>query len=163
MSLWREAVRGLRALLNRPAADREIGDEVEHYFDEAAAELERNGLSPEEARRAAQLQFGNITAVREEVRDYGWENAVDSAVADVRHGLRQLVRRPAFSIVAVLTLGLGIGASATIFSVANPILFAALPYPDADKLMMVWDGQDGGRSAVTFGTFREAVTRSRTF
>src|SRR6185436_4440221 len=72
-------------------------------------------------------------------------------------------RRPVFSIVAVLTLGLGIGASATIFSVANPILFAALPYPDADRLMMVWDGQNGGRSDVTFGTYREVVTRSRTF
>ena len=163
MSLWRQAVRGLLALLNRPASDREIGDEVEHYFDEAAAELERDGLSPGEARRAARLEFGNITAVREEVRAYGWENAVDTAVADVRHGLRQLLRRPAFSIVAVLTLGLGIGASTTIFSVANPILFAALPYPDADRLMMVWDGQDGGRSDVTFGTFREVATRTRTF
>ncbi len=163
MSLWRQTVRGLRALLNRPAADREIREEVEHYFDEAAAELEKNGLSPEAARRAARLEFGNVTAVREEVRAYGWENALDTAVADVRHGLRQLLRRPSFSIVAVLTLGLGIGASATIFSVANPILFAALPYPDAGRLMMVWDGQDGRRSAVTFGTFREAVTRSRTF
>ena len=163
MSLWRQAIRGLRALLNRPAADREIGDEVEHYFEEAVAELETKGLSPDEARRTARLEFGNITAVREEVRAYGWENAIDTAAADVRHGLRQLLRRPAFSIIAVLTLGLGIGASATIFSVANPILFAALPYPDANTLMMVWDGQDGGRSDVTFGTFREVATRSRTF
>ena len=163
MSLWRQAIRGLRALLNRPAADREIGDEVEHYFDEAVAELERRGLSPEEARRAARLDFGSITAVREEVRAYGWENVIDTAAADARHGLRQLLRRPAFSIVAVLTLGLGVGASTTIFSVANPILFAALPYPDANRLMMVWDGQDGRRSDVTFGTFREVATRSRTF
>jgi putative ABC transport system permease protein len=163
VSPWRQIVRGLRALLNRPAADREIGDEVEHYFDEAAAELEKNGLSPEAARRAARLEFGTVTAVREEVRAYGWENAIDTAIADIRHGFRQLLRRPAFSIVAVLTLGLGIGASATIFSVANPILFAALPYPDANRLMMVWDGQSGGRSDVTFGTYREVVTRSRTF
>jgi putative ABC transport system permease protein len=163
VSLWRQAIRGLRALLNRPAADREIGDEVEHYFDEAVAEFQTRGLSLDEARRAARLEFGNITAVREEVRVYGWENAIDTAAADIRHGLRQLLRRPAFSIVAVLTLGLGIGASATIFSVANPILFAALPYPDANTLMMVWDGQDGGRSDVTFGTFREVATRSRTF
>ena len=163
MWLWRQSVRGLHALLNRPAADRDIRDEVEHYFDEAAAELERTGLSPEEARRAARLELGNVTAVREQVRAYGWENALDTAVADVRHGLRQLLRRPSFSIVAVLTLGLGIGASATIFSVANPILFAALPYPDANRLMMVWDGQNGGRSDVTFGTYREVMARTRTF
>lgn len=163
MSLWRQTVRGLRALLNRSSADRDIGDEVEHYFDEAAAALERTGLSPDEARRAARLELGNVVAVREQVRAYGWENAVETTTADLRHGLRQLVRRPAFTIIAVLTLGLGIGASATIFSVVNPILFEALPYPDAHRLMMIWDGQNGGRSDVTFGTYREVVTRSRTF
>jgi putative ABC transport system permease protein len=162
MSLWRHTVRGLRALVNRSAADRDLGDEVEHYFDEATAALEKTGLSPEEARRAARIELGNVAAVREQVRTYGWENVVDTAVADVRHGLRQLLRRPAFSIVAVLTLGLGIGASATIFSVVNPILFEALPYPDPHQVMMVWDAQ-GGRSDVTFGTYREVVTRSRTF
>jgi putative ABC transport system permease protein len=163
MSLWRHVVRGLRALLNRSAADRDIGDEVEHYFDEAVAAMETTGLSPEEARRVARLELGNVAAVREQVRAYGWENVVETTAADVRHGLRQLLRRPAYSIVAVLTLGLGIGASATIFSVVNPILFEALPYPDADKLMMVWDVQDGSRSDVTFGTYREVVARSRTF
>lgn len=163
MSLWRHAVRGLRALLNRRAADRDIGDEVDHYFNEAAAELERTGLSPEEARRVARLELGNVVAVREQVRAYGWENAVETTAADFRHGFRQLVRRPAFSIIAVLTLGLGIGASTTIFSVVYPILFEALPYPDAHRLMMIWDGQNGGRSDVTFGTYREVVTRTRTF
>jgi len=163
MSLWRHAARGLRALLNRSAADRDIGDEVEHYFDEAAAALETTGLSPEEARRVARLELGTVAVVREQVRAYGWENVVETTAADVRHGLRQLLRRPAYSIVAVLTLGLGIGASATIFSVVNPILFEALPYPDADKLMMVWDVQDGRRSDVTFGTYREVMARSRTF
>src|SRR6186713_2777110 len=163
MSLWRHVASGLRALLNRSAADRDIGDEVEHYFDEAAAALETTGLSPEEARREARLELGNVAVVREQVRAYGWENVVETTVADLRHGLRQLLRRPAYSIVAVLTLGLGIGASATIFSVVNPILFEALPYPDADKLMMVWDGPDGDRSDVTFGTYREVVARSRTF
>jgi predicted permease len=161
MSLWRHTVRGLWALVNRSAADRDLGDELEHYFDEAAAELEKTGLSPREARRAARIELGNVAAVREQVRAYGWENVVDTTVADVRHGFRQLLRRPAYSIVAVLTLGLGIGASTTIFSVVNPILFEALPYPDAHRLMMVWDAQ-GGRSDVTFGTYREAVTRSRT-
>jgi putative ABC transport system permease protein len=163
MSLWRHTVRGVRALLNRRAADRDIGDEIEHYFDEAVNELEKTGLSREEARRAARLELGHTTAIREEVRAYGWENALDTAVADVRHGLRQLLRRPGFSIVAVLTLGLGIGASTTIFSVVNPILFEALPYPDAHRLMMIWDGQNGGRSEVTFGTHREVVSRTRTF
>ncbi len=163
MSPWRQAVRGLRALLNRPATDREIADEVEHFFNEAVTELERTGLSPEEARRAARLELGSLGAVREQVRAYGWENAIETTTADLRHGLRQLIRRPAFTLIAVLTLGLGIGASTTIFSVANPILFEALPYPDAHRLMMIWDGQNGGRSDVAFGTFRELLARTRTF
>ena len=65
MSLWRELARGLRGLINRPAADRDIADEVEHYVDEAAASFEARGLSPEEARRAALRELGSVTAVRE--------------------------------------------------------------------------------------------------
>ena len=162
MSLWRHATRGLRSLLNRSAADRDIADEVEHYFDEAAASLESTGVSPEEARRAVRLQFGHITGVQERVRGYGWENIADTFGADVRYGARQLSRRPTFALVATLTLALGIGASTTIFSVVNPVLLQPLPYPDAGRLMTIWDGQNG-RSDITFGTYREAEARNRVF
>ena len=83
MSLWRHTVRGLRRLLNRSAADRDLRDEVDHYFEEAVAALEKTGLSPEQARRAARIEFGNAAAVREQVRTYGWENLVDTDAADV--------------------------------------------------------------------------------
>jgi len=162
MWLWRQATRGLRSLLNRSAADRDIADEVEHYFDEAAASLEESGLSPEEARRAVRLQFGHPTGVRERVRAYGWENIVDTVGADVRYGARQLRRRPAFALIATLTLALGLGASTTIFSVVNPVLLQPLPYPAAGRLMAIWDGQNG-RSAITFGTYREVDARNRVF
>jgi hypothetical protein len=75
---------------------------------------------------------------------------LETAAADVRYGVRQLWRRPAFATIAVLTLGLGIGASTTIFSVVNPILLRSLPYPEADRLMMIEDRQDGNPQ-VTFG------------
>src|SRR5687768_13201508 len=64
VAVWRHLARGLRALLNRPAADRDIADEVEHYFSEAAADLEARGLSSEEARRLARLELGSAAAVR---------------------------------------------------------------------------------------------------
>ena len=163
MSLWRELARGLRGLINRPAADRDIADEVEHYVDEAAASFEARGLSPEEARRAALRELGSVTAVREQVRAYGWENIVETTLADVRYAARRLRRYPIHALVAALTLALGIGASTAIFSAVNPVLFQPLPYPDPQRLMLIWDGQGGSRLDVTFGTYRELIARNRSF
>jgi putative ABC transport system permease protein len=163
MRLVRQLARGLRALVNRSAADRDIADEVEHYLAEAAAALEARGLSPDDARRAARRQLGSAAAVREQVRAYGWENVVETTLSDVRHALRRLRRYPAHAVVAVLTLALGIGASTAIFSAVNPVLFEPLPYPDPERLMLVWDGNRGSRLDVTFGTYRELVARNRSF
>jgi putative ABC transport system permease protein len=163
MSLRRQLSRGLRALVNRSAADRDIADEVEHYLDEAAASFESDGLSPEEARRAARRQLGSATVVREQVRAYGWENVVETTLSDVRHAVRRVRRNPAHALVSALTLALGIGASTAIFSALNPVLFQPLPYPDAGRLMLIWDRQNGSRLDVTFGTFRELIARNHSF
>ncbi|HEU4688306.1 MAG TPA: ABC transporter permease, partial [Vicinamibacterales bacterium] len=133
------------------------------YLDAAAAELEASGLSPEEARRQVRRDLGSLTVVREQVRGYGWENVVETLIADVRYGLRRLRLNPAFTIVGAITLALGIGASTAIFSAVNPVLFQPLPYPDAGRLMMIWDGQNGTRFDVTFGTYRELLARNRSF
>jgi putative ABC transport system permease protein len=75
-----------------------------------------------------------------------------------------LLKKPGFTVVAVITLALGIGASTAIFSAVNPILFEPSPYPQAGRVTMVWDhGPDGSRLEVTFGTYRELVERSRSF
>jgi putative ABC transport system permease protein len=163
MSLWRQMVRGIRVLFNRTAADRDIADEVEHYLEETAASLEASGLSPEDARRMARQELGGATLVRERVREQGWENVVETVLADLRYGARRLRRTPVFAVVGVLTLALGIGAATTIFSAVNPILFQSLPYPDAGDLMMIWDRQAGNRGDVTFGTYRELIERNRSF
>jgi len=160
----RQLVRGLRALIRRSDADRDVEDEVRHYLDEATAAFVADGLSPAAARRAAQLEIGNTTIVREQVRAYGWENLVSTFVSDVRYAARRLRGSPGFTAVAVSTLALGIGASTAIFSAVNPILFQPLPYPHAQRVMMVWDqGVDGSRIDVTFGTYRELAERSRSF
>ncbi len=163
MSLWRELARGLRGLINRSAADRDIADEVDQYLEEAVASYEAGGLSPEEARRAARRELGSVTAVREQVRAYGWENIVETTVADVRYATRRLARYPAHTSIAAVTLALGIGASTAIFSAVNPVLFQSLPYRDPGRLMMIWDGQGGARLDVTFGTYRELTARNRSF
>jgi putative ABC transport system permease protein len=89
---------------------------------------------------------------------------MNSLWQDLRYGVRMLMKQPGFTIVAVVTLALGIGASTAIFSAVNPILFEPLPYPHAGRITMIWDlGVDGSRVDVTFGTYRELESRSRSF
>ena len=164
MSLWRQLTRGLRVLTNRPGADRDVDDEVQHYFDQATASLIADGLSPEEARRTARLQLGSMTAVSEEVRAYGWERTAGVLAADVRYAARRLRADPGFTAVAVLTLALGIGATTAIFSAVHPILFDPLPYPDSGRIAMIEEvNKDGSRNDGTFGMYRELAQRARTF
>jgi len=134
MSLWRQLTYGLRGLVNREGRDREVADEVEQYFEEAAAEWESRGLSPKEARRAARRDGGSMTAAREQAGSYGWENGVKVLSDDLRFAARQLWKHPAFTVTAMLTLALGIGANAAIFTVVESVLLAPLPYHNAERL-----------------------------
>jgi putative ABC transport system permease protein len=164
MSLWRQMSRGLRALARRRTADREIADEVQNYLDQATAAHQRRGLPPAAAKRAAQLELGNATVVREQVRSYGWENAIETLFTDVRYAGRRLRSNPGFTLVSVLTLALGIGATTAIFSVVSPILIDSLPYPQAKRLVALSErASDGSALPPTFGTFVELHARSRSF
>ena len=88
----------------------------------------------------------------------------DEMFQDLRVGARMLLKNPGFTLVAALTLGLGIGASAAIFSAVNPILFESLPFPHSDRIAMIWDqGPDGSRLDIAFGSYREVARRSRSF
>ena len=135
MSIWRQLTRGLHVVTNRRASDRDIADEVDSYLEQAAEALEANGLPPDEARRSVRLHLGNATAIREQVRSFGWENVMSARASDVRFAARRLRRNPAFTTVCVLTLAIGIGANSAIFSVINGILLKPLPYRNPDELI----------------------------
>ncbi len=137
MSLWRQLTYGLRTLTHRSAHDQEIADEVKQYFEEAAADWRSRGLSPEDAKRVARLESGNMTTVQDQVRSYGWENAASAFISDLRFALRQMWKHPAFAATAILTLALGIGANTAIFTVIQSILLAPLPYQDADRIAVL--------------------------
>src|SRR5438477_310153 len=112
----------------------------------------------------ALIDLGGVTSVREQVRAYGWENAAGTLFANLRYAVRRLRTEPGFTAITVLTLALGIGATTAIFSAVNPILFESLPYPQARRIMMIWDfGTAGSRSHIAFHTYRELAERSRSF
>ena len=164
MSRWRQLTRGFRVLSHRSIADKNVADEVQHYLEEATAAHIARGLSPNEALRAARLELGNAAGVREEVRGYGWENVIETLLADLRYAARRLRSAPGFTAITVLTLALGLGATTAIFSAVSPILFESLPYPDAERVTMIWEvGSDGARSDATFGMYRELSQRARSF
>ncbi len=136
MSFWRQLTHGLRVLVNRSAADREVGAEVQHYIDEATAAHIARGLAPADALRAARLEVGNVTTVREEVRSHGWENVVGSLGADLRYAGRMLRKSPVFTIVVVAVISLGTGAVTTVYSAMNALLFRPMSgVADGDRLV----------------------------
>jgi predicted permease len=127
VSLWRQLSRGLRGLINRRGTDRDLSDEVAHYVDQAAAAHAASGLSAHDAHRAALLDIGNATRVKEDVRGSGWEAAVESFFTDLRYALRMLRKSPVFALVTVVLVALGTGAVTTIFSATNSMLLRPLP------------------------------------
>jgi putative ABC transport system permease protein len=164
MSFWRHLQRGLRVLIRRQAADRELAEEVDYYLDQSTEELVARGLSPDEARRAARLEMGNVTIAREQVRSYGWENLIATLLTDLRYAVRWLRKNPGFAAASVITLALGLGASTAIFSAVNPILFEPLPYPSANRVMIIREmRRDGTPRIVSFGLFHGLAEESRAF
>ncbi len=137
MSLWRSITYGLRNLFSRNQRDQDSHDEVAQYFAEAEAEARARGLAPEQARRAARLESGNIHVVKERVNSFGWENSVRSFGRDLRFAARQLRKNPVFAATATLTLALGIGANAAIFTVIQSVLLAPLPYANPARLAVI--------------------------
>ncbi len=137
MGLFRIIGGGLRALFRKQQAESDLDEELRAYAEIAVAQKIQAGMSPEEAVRKARLEMGSLEALKEDVRDVGWEAALESFVHDVRYGMRMLRKNPAFTGIAVLALALGIGANTAMFSVIEAVLLRPLPYSNPDELARV--------------------------
>ena len=121
--------RRLRALAGRRRIDTEVGAELRFHVQMETDANVAAGMAPEEARRVAMRDLGGLTQTVESVRKVR-ETAFDALARDVRIAARMLVRSPSFSVAVIMTLALGIGANAAIFSVVDALLIRRLPYPN---------------------------------
>src|SRR5262245_57680031 len=129
----------LRGLFRREAVLEDIEEEMRlHVEMETQTNIER-GMEPEKARVAALRAFGNLGLVKDVAYDVRGGGMLEALWLDVRHAARTLREKPGFAVVAVTTLGLGIGANTAIFTFLNSILLRPLPYPDPDRLVILWE------------------------
>jgi predicted permease len=162
----REFLNRLGSFFQNRQRDRELDAEMESHFAFAIDENVRQGMEPEEARRQAMIRFGGIAAAKEIQRDARSLPFLECLVQDLRYSWRTMRREPGFTLFAVLIVGLGIGASATVFSVLNTVLVRPLPFQQPERLVWVANAPpEEGLSAQTlqvvpFLAFKE---RNRSF
>ncbi len=134
----------LRALLRKAEMERELDEELRFHLEKEAEQNLARGMAREEARLAALRSFGGVERVKEESRDVRGVRFVEELWQDLRYGARMLFRKPSFTSIAVLTLGLGIGANTAIFTIVDATLLRGLPYKDSDSLVQVWETRQVG-------------------
>jgi putative ABC transport system permease protein len=154
----------LRALFRRRSVERELGDELQFHLERAADAHRRQGLSAGDARRRALAELGGLETTREACRSARGTAGFEHTVQDLRYAVRVLRKHPGFTAGVVLTLGLGVGATTTMFSVVDGVLLRELPYPEADRIVQI--GRTFGPvevSATSGPDYLDLAARTRTF
>jgi len=155
----------LRALLGRETVIHDIDREMRLHIDLQTDANIAAGMSPEDARQEALRSFGNVNKIRDTAYDVRGGGLLETLAQDIRYGARVLVKHKAFTAIAVLTLGLGIGANTAIFSVVNELLLRPLPYRDAATIVTVWEVSPRGRHQNTTSpsNFRSWLEQNTSF
>ena len=162
---WLEAIRVVASVVfGRRRAESELDEELRTHIERRAENLERDGMTRSEAQRRARIEFGADEKYKEECREERAGFRLETVWNDVRFGARILRKSPGFAAVAILTLALGIGANTAIFSVVNAVLLRPLPYPNANRLAIIWStwGKDT-RGPASGPELIELRRRSRSF
>ncbi len=157
--LWRNVV-------HRRRIEQDLDEEVRAAFDLCVEERTKAGMRPDAARRAASLEFGRVEAVKDGVRDVRAGAILDALRQDVRQAIRTLTRSPGFTIVAAVSLALGIGANSALFSLHDSLILRPLPVRDPDAIVTVTASSredEISGAGMAYANFRDVRERSRSF
>jgi predicted permease len=154
----------LRAVFRRNAVEGELEEELRFHFEHEIEKYKKSGMSDEEARRRARLAFGGQEQVKEDCREARGTSLLETLAQDIRYAVRTLRKNPGFAIVAAMTLALGIGANTAIFSVVQGVVLAPLPYPQPDRLVMMFESRPGlKQTGISYPDFRDWQQSARSF
>ncbi|MEY2564878.1 MAG: hypothetical protein QOH88_3071 [Verrucomicrobiota bacterium] len=156
----------LRNAARRNQIDRELSEEVGSFVELLTQEKMKEGMNELEARRAATMEIGGVEQVKEEVRASRSGFAFETFLQDIRYGMRSLLKKPGFTLTAIIALALGIGANTAIFSVINGVLLRSLSYANPDSIVMLWERNISGtilQNVVSPANFLDWQKQSKSF
>lgn len=143
---WQNILLRLRALFCRREMDEELSEELQFHLEMQARKNQGRNLDVAEARRRARLQFGSFERAKEACREARGVHLLETLLQDLRYGTRTLLKAPGFTVVAVVTLALGIGTNSAIFSAVHSVLLKDLPVREPEKLKLLdWSYAPGWR------------------
>lgn len=157
--MLREILYRLRALLRKDHLDRELEQELQYHLEREADKIEGSSDQVPDARRAAKLSFGPMESVKEQCREARGTSLIESILADLRYGIRGLRKSPVFTLAAIASLAVGIGANSTVFSLLDRVVFRPLPVERPHELVILTLSQGGKTSGFTYPFFREMQSR----
>jgi len=144
MNPFRNLISGLQSLFQKRRVDRELNEELQSYLEASAADKRNSGIDPKAARRLAKIEMGSAVSVKHQIWSSRWESTIDGAVQDLRLSLRTLAKSPGFTLVALLSLALGIGANTAIFTLLHQVLLKNLPVQHPEQLVTLGDSTNSG-------------------
>jgi putative ABC transport system permease protein len=167
MAMLKKMKLRLRAIFFKPRMENELQAELQFHIEREVEQNILRGMTPEEAHLAALRSFGGVQRVKEESRDERGVRFMEELWQDVRYGLRMMLKKPGFTLVAIITLAVGIAANTTIFSLADALILRPFNFPNQDRLVMVWErGEHQGgfnRGPVAPGNFSDWRKQNQSF